>query len=162
MDVFEYVKDSVREIQSGFTESDDDWIQIGFIVAGSSLNILPLDPLMDDKERLSTEILPALIKDRGATLVVLLLNTWMVKLDQANFHGDLQPSKHPDRMETLSLHEFTPAGCGRWATAQIERHDATPPTLADWETIPGAHSQEGRFSESIVEALRDVAAKEVV
>jgi hypothetical protein len=165
---------AVSMSENVFTKPDDDWAPMMFLQGthdGHPVSpIVPLHTFMHNdtqKDFLAEIVLPAVIKEFKADIVILLFSVWMAKEPEGAagymVHGQgefIQPSARPDRIEAITLAEYTSAGVTRYASAQIIRHEDKPPTLDEWEThaIDSGANYTGRFVEPIVAAMKEVAA----
>jgi hypothetical protein len=153
-DLVGMLEGSARLVGHGFTDPEDDWPQLAVFDAPQGVSMMPIDELMSDKDMLDRAILPKIVRELGATRVVLVLNTWHVKADEDGT-VDIPPSEHPDRRECLMLFEMTASGITQAHRAEIQRDDEGHRTLGAWENLD-APGTSGRFIEHTVEALQEV------
>lgn len=113
------------------------------------------------KDALS-HVLREFARDVDATLCILMLESWMVKPNDAEaayfrHHGDLpvRPSQHPNRIEIVFFAVSKPGGHNWSASVEIKR-DATgvPSIPADPPTLEYLKS-EGRFANILDESVSD-------
>lgn len=143
-----------------FTEPDDDWTPVVFMEnAEGTRATMPIEQFMENdqmKDMLTELIIPQTIQKFGATRVVMVLSVWSSKLPKGvDWRDRPRPSEALDRTEALIVSEYTTEGITRWSSAEIIRHEDSPPTLGEWDESP-IDGFEGRFVNPIVDALRRV------
>lgn len=156
-----WVTSSVAKIERGFTEPDDDWIQIMFIQTPTEINMLPLHNewfANGTSKDLLGEILKQTVARFGTIRYGILLNCFSLAVDapggemadlDANFMERVRSegvrlSEHPRSRETLMLILGDAEGEQEWH-CYIERHENKPPTLTPWEQKPADAVSTGRF-----------------
>jgi hypothetical protein len=131
-----------------------------FMVPNGGMGLAAIDPEFlakpEHKDLLAEDVLPALLREQNAVAMVLVTSTWYIEQSQedADEHGLLQPSQHPDRREALTLMGLSQTAEALWM-ADITRHENAPPTLEEWKKLPNSATKEitGRFIVPIRQAL---------
>jgi hypothetical protein len=163
LDLFESVATIARQMpDSVFTDPEDDWAPIVFMEGKQGRVTMPIHDFFEDelrKDLLCEVVLPAAIENFEATVVVMVVSTWVSKIaaDLLTQTGNyIPPSQQPDRIEQVLIIEYTADGVRRKAWAEIERFADKVPQLGEWEDMEGADAMSGRFIEPIVKALKGV------
>lgn len=157
-----------------FNSPDDDWISALFFENGEGeKTYAPLSPELfatDLTKDMLVYVLGQILRDAGARRFALLLNAWRLGTplgsnDEAPLSKEegLQRAQamheewsghyheHPESVEVLVLQIADQDTAQTWM-AEIQRTETDPPTLSEWESVPG----EGRFA-ALASALQDDA-----
>lgn len=149
-----YIAETATRIGCCFTEPDAEWIPAGFVEADGNFSVLPLDFSTDVLKAASMFALSAYARMSGATTVAFITPAWMSDLEA--LPPGMRPRTAPAdrRAEILSI-EAVSRERHLVATAEVQRHEDDPPTLAPWEVLDvsgGAHA--GFAYDALVAAVR--------
>lgn len=156
------MKDFLMEAASGIGPTlgpEEDWMPTAFLVAqDGSMVISPLIEWGDDDERADTIAALALVIEQREIVTVGMVHTiWMLMLfggtTEEALNTSPRPRDHPQRSEAVMVMALTAEEVAM-ASAAIERHKDSPPTIREWIDEPG--EVEGALSTPILEALRKV------
>lgn len=158
---------AVEEIGKDFEHADDDWLPVAHLYGPDGPMIMVIDPQWMQSEKTKNALLhevlaPAIVRS-GAKEAALVLAVWAIKLSKDNHNPEefrkqveeaqrVGISANKFRKEMVIVEVMNESDYRIWS-ADIVRHDDSPPTVGEWEEWEGTKVA-GRFAEPLQAALK--------
>lgn len=126
-----HMLDAPRRIEKGLTNGGG-WRPVLTIDSRGSLYVVPVEALVDDRERWDEAVagrLSQLLVERGSRFYALVAPIWMVPADPDSLV--MGAKYHPDRQEALAIHLAQRGESETWI-APVSRPNEAGPILGEW------------------------------
>ncbi len=158
---------SARKVGAGFRKPDDDWQTFLFVAkegrtcATMHLAVPPVARDNETRDVLFQGVVPMMVKEFGGTAAAIVYSAWIVDRRRVSGLWDEQKLRElhasgvsfetvPGRYEVVCVLAADKDGTICW-TAEIERRDAEPPLLGEWEVMEG---MDGRLASGLLKGVR--------